>query len=298
METLLEQYKQSLQSSGIRSIDEYLSSIREYFRYLADENLHPLQLSHCFGDEYRSFLCHKEPALNRRTINNKLNRINRFYRYLVKRGQLTLNPFAETQSLQTGRVLPKNIHSVKDIACLLDQFSLRVPRDYLYRVLIEILYGSALRISEACSLKLSDIDFKSKTLCVYEGKTGNTRLVPATDMSLILIQEYLADYRPLCMRADEIDTDCLFPQRGKTTMRLLLNRKLKSECRRLALPVITSHCLRHTAATHMLKSGAGIRQVQAFLGHEKIQSTQVYTRIVTDDLHGLLTLHHPREAGA
>ena len=87
----------------------------------------------------------------------------------------------------------------------------------------------------------------------------------------------------------------VFPQRAATSTRGLLNRKLKSECRRLGLVPISSHSFRHSAATQMLNKGAGIRQLQDLLGHAKISSTQVYTRVSKDQLKSVLQQFHPLE---
>lgn len=296
MKELLSGYKLSLEASGVRTIDEYLSSVTEYLEYITELNLDACLLPEGFGDEYRSHLIHREPPLSRGTINNKLNRVRSFYRHLSKKGMLLSNPFAETKGLSGGISIPKNILTIEQTGQLLDNFGIKRDEDFMYLTLAELLYGSALRISEAAALKLDDIDYESHILNVWDFKNDKPRRAPASEASIRRIKQYCSSTRTAVLIPAELSAGFIFPQRGSTTLRTHLNRRLKTECRRLGMPVITSHSFRHCAATHMLKKGAGIRQVQAMLGHEKISTTQIYTRVITEDLKNLVAEFHPREA--
>jgi integrase/recombinase XerD len=145
-------------------------------------------------------------------------------------------------------------------------------------------------------LKLDDIDYESHILNVWDFKNDKPRRAPASEASIRRIKQYCSSTRTAVLTPAELSAGFIFPQRGRATLRTHLNRRLKSECRRMGMPVITSHSFRHCAATHMLKKGAGIRQVQAMLGHEKISTTQIYTRVITEDLKNLVAEFHPREA--
>ena len=293
---LLEGYKLSLEAKGIKTISEYLRDVSEYLEYTLERELDPCMLPAGFGDEYRSHLIHREPPLSRGTINNKLNRVRSFYKHLSKKGMLLCDPFEDTKGLSGLVSIPKNILSIEQAGLLLDNFAIKKEDDYIYQLLAELLYGSALRISEAAALKLGDLDTEAKALNVWDFKNDKPRTVPSSEVFIKKLKDYCRSSRTNLLTPSELSAGFIFPQRGSTTLRVNLNRKLESECKRLALPVITSHSLRHCAATHMLKKGAGIRQVQAMLGHEKISTTQIYTRVLTDDLKNLVSQFHPREA--
>lgn len=295
MNELLEEYENHLRAKEIRTYEAYLVTINEFLTFVEEDKKEALYLPEGFGDEYRSYLLHREPPLNRKTINNKLNRVKGFYRFLLKRGKVLFDPFEETEGLKGGVNLPKNILGVEDMGTLLENFAVRKEQDWMYLAFCELLYGSALRISEVEGLKMEDVDYPSRTLSIWERKTQKERTVPATETALRRLKYYCDKVRPGLLTSEEFFEGFLFPQRGGTTIRCSLNRRLKAECRRLHLPPLSSHSFRHCAATHMLKAGAGIREVQAFLGHSRIASTQVYTRIVTEDLKALVTGFHPRE---
>jgi site-specific recombinase XerD len=238
----------------------------------------------------------KDKSLSRGTINNKLNRLRVFYRFLNRRHLAVDNPFALVGGLKTGKTVPKNVLSVADMGKLLDNFAVKRPGDVMLKVLVELLYGSALRISEAEALVLSDVDFAGGFIQVTNFKeNGKKWRCPATEASLKTLKVYCGKVRSLLLNTEELKAGRLFPrERGKTTLRCRLNGKLSCECRRLGLKRITSHGFRHSAATHLLRSGAGIREVQALLGHERITSTQHYTRVVKEDLKRVVETCHPR----
>ena len=296
MKEILNSYALSLEARGVKSIDDYLTSVTEYLEYTEELKIDPCLIPEGFGDEYRAHLIHREPPLSRGTINNKLNRVRSFYRHLSRKGMLLSNPFAETAGLTGGVSIPKNILTIEQAGLLLDNFGIKKEEDLMYLTLAELLYGSALRISEAVALKLDNVDYESGMLNVWDFKNNKQRRVPASEASLRRLRTWCDTTRNKVLSNSEFTAGFIFPQRGSTTIRGHLNRKLESECRRLSLPIITSHSLRHCAATHMLRKGAGIRQVQAMLGHEKISTTQIYTRVITDDLKNLLAEYHPREA--
>ena len=133
-------------------------------------------------------------------------------------------------------------------------------------------------------------------ILIHERKTGVSRKVPASEASLRALKEYLEHAREACTTEADRREGFVYPQGSTTTLRCAVNATLRRECRRLGLKQITTHSFRHAAATHLLRSGAGIRQVQAFLGHHSIGSTERYTHVVTEDLKTLMACCHPREA--
>ncbi|MCC6131765.1 MAG: tyrosine-type recombinase/integrase [Acidobacteria bacterium] len=291
---LLDDFRRFLLAAGLRSTPSYLRDVERFITHLAEGGVEALAARSSDADAYRSALLLS--GLSRATVNNVMNHLRRFYRWATRRRLTTTDPFITLRSLPTGRSLPKTILSVPDMGILLDRFALRNERDLMLKSVVELLYGSALRISEVESLRVPDIDFEAELILIHERKTGVSRKVPASQASLRSIRLYLEHARTVCTTEADRGSGFLYPQGGSTTLRCAVNAVLRRECRRLGLKQITTHSFRHAAATHLLRSGAGIRQVQAFLGHHTIGSTERYTHVVSEDLKTLIACWHPREA--
>jgi len=286
---ILKEYERYLTVKGVVTKNQYIATVKEYLEYLKEEEQSFDIVKRSIGISYRAFLVSNEAkTLSRLTINNKLNRLRSLYNFLIKRDYCYCNPFLKLEGLKTGISLPKNILSVADIGKLLGEFSVLNEYDYMARVIIELLYGSGLRISEAVGLKVSDVDFEKGIIYIKDGKdNGRIKKRPATEISLRLLKQYI--------KRKKIEAGYIFPQMKEGSIKCMLNNKLKRECERLELKVITTHSFRHSIATHILRGGAGIREVQEFLGHKRITSTEVYTRVVKEDLKNVIEKHHPRE---
>lgn len=290
---LLAEYAGHLRAAGLRSAATYLATLEAFRLFCAEGGVALLGVRASDIDAYRGTLL--VGGRSRATVNNATNRIKRFYRWAYKRRLVSVDPFFGFKSLSTGRSLPKTILAIPDMGKFLQFFALRSDRDFMLKSVVELLYGSALRISEVETLHVGDIDFDTGVILINERKTGVARKVPASEASLKAVKLYLElSWRNSTDEEDRAE-GFLYPQKGSTTLRCLLNAKLARECRRLGLKRITSHSFRHAAATHLLQSGAGIRAVQAFLGHKDISSTERYTHVVTQDLKAVIEACHPRE---
>jgi integrase/recombinase XerD len=294
---ILSDFRRYLNLKSIRTCTDYIASVKEFFCFLHEKGVSYNKVNAGTADEYRAHLLTKEKPLCRGTINNKLNRVRIFYKFLFLRRLIHANPLKHTSSLHTGETIPKHILSVEEMGRLLSGFGVKKLTDFMLKTLVELLYGSSLRLSEAKALKAEDIDFEAGSIFVTNFKENGKRWkAPATEVSLRVLKDYMKKVRGSLVSEQEIEEGYLFPQsKGKTAIRCMLNAKLARECRRLGLKVITSHSFRHSSATHMLKSGAGIREVQALLGHERITTTERYTRVVKEDLKKAITACHPRE---
>jgi integrase/recombinase XerD len=293
---ILSRFKRYLKLKSIRTSEDYIASVAEFFEFLHDRGIPYVEVNTGTGDQYKAYLLTKEKALSRGTINNKLVRIRSFYEFLTVKRLVHANPFQHIKNLNTGKYIPRHILSIEDMGRLLDHFGIQRLSDIMMKAIIEILYGSSMRISEAAALKVEDIDFEGGFILVTNFKENEKKWkTPATEVSLRVVKHYMNKARDKLLGAAELEAGYLFPQKKETTIRCMLNAKLKRECRRLGLKTITCHSFRHSSATHMLKSGAGIRHVQALLGHERISSTERYTRVVKEDLKKVIKACHPRE---
>ena len=288
-QNILTEYERYLTLKKIKTLGQYISSVKEYLEYLDSIGEKYDTIGQMIGDEYRTYLFTGDKSLSRPTINNKLNRVKSFYRFLLKKGYIGSNPFYRLENLKCCKNLPRNILNVGDMGRLLDDFSILTNDDIMLKSIVELLYGSGLRISEVVTLKLSDIDFDNGYICITESKNNDKRRrVVAGEVSLKTLKHYL--------KGKKINSaDYLYPQKKEGSIKNQLNAKLKRECRRLNLKTVTSHSFRHSIATHILRAGVGIREVQEFLGHKKIASTEIYTRVVVEDLKNIIEKCHPRE---
>jgi integrase/recombinase XerC len=164
------------------------------------------------------------------------------------------------------------------------------------RAVLELLYGSGLRVSELCSLDLDDWETSQDSLRV-SGKGRKERLVPVSRPARDALTAYIATARPVFLekRSSNKDSAALFfNQRGgrlgPRSVRTLLNRYLTDDGR----PPLNPHALRHSFATHMLDGGADLRAVQELLGHESLATTQIYTHVSTERLRAVYEQSHPR----
>lgn len=293
---ILKAFVKHLKLRNITSYDRYYKYVKKFLEYLFCFEIDYETIKPNVIDDYRAYVLTQTKGCARGTVNNRLTRIKSFYRFLIKKQIIHYNPFELYKGLKRGMIIPKNILSVEDIGKLLDNFSIRTDLDLMMYSMCELLYGSSLRISEVSNLKIDDIEFDKGYLYVTNFKNNEERLkFPASEVSLRAVRRFLKYARDKITGEYEKKEGYLYPQQKETAHRCLLNRKLKNECKRLGLKEISSHCFRHSSATHMLRKGAGIREIQALLGHKKISSTEIYTHVVKEDLKNIIKSFHPRE---
>lgn len=217
-----------------------------------------------------------------------------FHRFALLEGLTLVDPSRDVQPPSTSRRLPKALDYVdveKLITCAGDLDSPIGLRD---RALLELLYGTGARISEAVTLDIDDIDLANRTVTVI-GKGDKQRKLPLGDYAARAIDSYLIRGRTV------------FAVKGRGTARVFLNTKgaplsrqsawavLKASAERAELnSKISPHTLRHSFATHLLEGGADVRVVQELLGHASVTTTQIYTLVTADTLKQVYLTSHPR----
>jgi site-specific recombinase XerD len=301
METeLLADFERYLTLRGVRTHMRYVKYVKDFLSYVHELGLDAIRARPETIDEYRALLLTGNKGNARGTINNRLNRIKGFYRFLLKKRIVASSPFdAYYRGLKRGTIIPKNILGVEEVGKLLDNFAVKTDIDLMAKSMIELLYGSALRISEVGALRLGDIDFERCVICITDKKGGgDRRKLPASEASMKTVETYIRHSRAKLTSEEEREGGYLYPQRKDGANKVMLNAKLRKECARLGLKKITTHCFRHSAATHMLRAGAGLREIQAFLGHSRIATTEIYTHVVKEDLKNVVAKFHPREIAA
>jgi integrase/recombinase XerD len=236
------------------------------------------------------------------TMHNYLKVARRFFDYLVRTERRTSNPFLEVRYPRLPDHLSRNVLSEAQMGALLrelgrfDEASLWYERERRYRVhvIAEFLYATGLRIAEACSLIPENLDLEHRLVYVPSGKGGRPRTALLTSYAAEIMARYLKTGRPAIMHHFTRDHERTLFGANKARVAEVVNGELQRVCLALELPVITSHGFRHSLGTHLLRSGADMRHIQAILGHEALQTTQVYTRVDKEDLKKSLDEYHPR----
>ena len=228
--------------------------------------------------------------LNSRSISHHITVINSFYEFLTADKIIESNPCSNISSPKTAKKLP--IYLTEEEIDNLLNINLFTAYDYRNKAMLELLYATGLRITELCSLKITDIDLDNCFIRVF-GKGKKERIVPISDIAIKHLKIYLNTYRGEILK-NQISDYVFISNSLKNISRQGFFKILKKECQRCGITKnVSPHVLRHSFATHLLKHGADLRIIQELLGHEDISTTQIYAHLVNEKLKKDYE-HHPR----
>lgn len=272
------------------TLSSYKQDLETYFRYLEKKNL---SFERTGKEDIRSFMmAQKDKGLSARSISRSLATLRTFHRFLMHEGYLREDPTALLESPKLWRKLPE-VLSVEEVSRLLAIASGRNWIALRDRALLETLYATGLRVTEAASLRMEDLHLDVGFLRCF-GKGGKERIVPLGKEAIYALRRYLERARPKLSRGK--DKNALFLSRlGKRLSRQSLWKMIQKSAREAHIRKrITPHTLRHSFATHMLERGADLRVVQEMLGHSDISTTQLYTHVDRGRLKAIHEKFHPR----
>lgn len=269
-----------------------------------------LALAECRRQQIQDFLLSLYAAgLGARSVARTLVAVRGLYRYLLREGQLSEDPTAAVQAPGFAQPMPRVLSpaeaqrvlaapGARAEAAEAPQHFAVGPRERALRgrdaALLQLLYASGLRVSELAGLRLGDLDLEAGIVrCT--GKGDKQRLVPVHRVAQKALRRYLQRDRAALTRTCPL-TPFLFPNgRGGRLTRQALWKRLRAygAAAQLRQPLYP-HLLRHSFATHLLEGGADLRSLQAMLGHADIQTTQIYTHVVTGRMQEVYRAHHPR----
>ncbi|MGB8958689.1 MAG: site-specific tyrosine recombinase XerD [Candidatus Aminicenantales bacterium] len=230
-------------------------------------------------------------GLSARSLARLISALRSFFRFLVLSGYLKTDATTQLTTPSTWLALPKFL-TVAEAEALLQAPDEKKPRGLRDRAMLEVLYGSGLRVSELATLKTAEINLEDGFL-VCRGKGGKERIVPLGRSSCRAIRRYLDEVRPL---VDPDGREELFlSRRGRPFTRQGVWKLLRQHAAKAGLSAkISPHVLRHSFATHLLERGADLRSVQLMLGHSQITTTQIYTHVSRERLRRVYDKFHPR----
>lgn len=307
---LLARYLEHLEKRGcsVQTRASRRYALTRWFSFLARQRVRTV--NHLRGEHVSAFgawLAHQRARRGHRrgrllaevTREGWMGSIRTFCTWLVRADVVLVNPALGVTWPRAARSLPR-VLTLAEVDQIFAAMTRRDPLELRDRALLEVLYSSGLRASEVLGLNLADVDLAAGEVLIRRAKGGGQRRVPLGEPAVRALETYLARGRdalrwPLSRRRP--DPEALFLTRfGTRAIRVSLAQMVRRRAREAGVAGrVTAHTWRHTAAVHLLKGGADIRQVQEFLGHASAETTTHYTRLTVEDLKSTLARCHPRE---
>lgn len=298
---LIQEYLRHLKTLGKSryTIKNAKYELKKFITFMAQET--PPTLDNLTRDilyEYQQELAFKISSkgklLSLRTQGQMLGVLKAFTRYLKEHDYMILDPGDAIKLPKKPKRLPKVILNTTELKKIMEAADIRTNQGYRNRVILEILYDTAIRRSELAGLKISNMDLTSGFIHV-RGKGDKDRVVPMSERVCRLVENYIVMVRPTFLQ--QKDTGHLVLNRWGQRMDPNAVWAVVKRCVYLSgiKKNVSTHTFRHTCATHMLKNGAPVRHIQEMLGHESLESTQIYTRVTINDLKQIHAKYHPGE---
>jgi len=228
----------------------------------------------------------------------RLAALRMYYAYLVSEEIVSVDPTVHLEGIRVATGVPKPL-TMDETERLLASVTGEEPADVRDRALLEFLYATGARISEACGLNLDDLDLRERVVRLF-GKGSKERIVPIGRIAAESLRAYLEDGAreglvPPAWRSGDDRTAVFLTNTGRRLNRQKAWDVVRSAGRRAGVDgEMSPHVLRHTCATHMLEHGADLRIVQEMLGHATISTTQIYTKVSQERLLAVYRTAHPR----
>ena len=275
-----------------RTISSYGADLREFEDYLKKTDAE-LDFTKVHADHVRGWIASLMDNGKAATyVNRKLSSLRSFYRFLLRRKEVTVNPMVKIVGPKKKKPLPSFVRE-KDMDRLLDELSFDEGfegcRD---RIILELFYATGMRLSELIGLNDADVDFSARLIKVT-GKRNKQRLIPFGDE---LAEDLLIYIKVRNETFPEKETDAFFVcKSGKRVYPIQVYRLVKRNLSKVVtLKKRSPHVLRHTFATAMLNDNAELKAVQELLGHESLATTEVYTHATFEELKKVYEQAHPR----
>jgi integrase/recombinase XerD len=272
------------------SIYSYGYDLNKFAIFLEKEHINFLEVK--TNDIMRFLEGERERKISAKTLAREVVAIRQFYKFLRDEKRLDSNPTEKIETPEVARTIPDYLTQAE-----IDELFQTIKEDNLYELrdkcIFELLYSSGLRISEACNLKIGDVDMENMTITV-EGKGGRQRLVPFGEKSLDILKKYMLESRTEILKK-RICEFVFVSKKGSYINRKSVWRLLNHYIKRTKIKKkVTPHTLRHSFATHLLENHADLKSVQELLGHIDISTTQIYTHMANKTLKEVHKKFHPR----
>ena len=301
MEHLLAQFLEHLRyerNVSSHTLRNYSSDLEQFLAFLtADGKRNAPEISQIDHLTIREWLAslHSEQK-KKASIARKLAALRTFFQFLVREGMLELNPAKLVATPKLEKKLPKHL-SIEDAVRFIESPDPEADLGKRDRAMLELMYATGVRVAELTTLNLADVDFGNQLVRVT-GKRRKQRIVPFGDPAGAAIRSYLEVREKFLFNApvSKRDEEALFLNyQGTRITTRSVGRMVEKYIRLCAgMHNISPHALRHSFATHLLDSGADLRDIQELLGHARLSTTQVYTHVSMEKLIEVYDRAHPK----
>ena len=289
---------------------EIINEINDYINYLSLER----QLSENTVDGYKrdlvdfykftnksyknvskkdiiDYITYLNNKIGAKSINRHIVSIKNYFKFLERNNLINTNPTNDITGLKTPKKMPR-VLSEEDIDKLLD-IDLKDAYSYRNKAMLELMYSSGLRVSELLDLRISNIDFNMNLVRVF-GKGSKERIIPMDDIATKYLFEYINIYRNTLLRNKVTDLVFINSRGGKLSRQGFFKILRQIALEKGINKELSPHTIRHSFATHLLNHGADLRSIQTMLGHENIETTQIYTHVSNNYVKQNYDEAHPR----
>ena len=271
------------------SIMAYEQDLQRLQSYMDGHNIDIVKAKY---EDLQAFVYEQSKSISSvRTQARLIAGIHSFYRFLLYHNYIEQDPSELLETPKKEHRLP-DILTLDEIDSMIAQLDMSKPESHRNRAIIEMLYGSGLRVSELVNLKISDI-YRQEGFMRITGKGNKQRLVPISPVADEWLSYWFQDRNQLDIKPEF--SDIVFLNRyGRQLTRAMIFTIIKTLARQANIhKTISPHTLRHSFATHLLQNGADLRVIQQLLGHEDITTTEIYTHIEIQDLREAILKFHP-----
>ncbi|MBO4577140.1 MAG: tyrosine recombinase XerD [Paludibacteraceae bacterium] len=271
------------------SVEAYEQDLEKLRSFCEEQGI---DMVHATPDDLHRFVMEVLSSItNARSQARILSGIHSYYRFLVYHNYIEQDPSELIEMPKREQHLPE-VLTVEEIDRMIAAIDLSAPEGHRNRAIIEMLYGSGLRVSELTTLRLSRI-YLNEGYMLIEGKGSKQRLVPISPVAIEWFGYWLQDRSLLDVKPDFVDYAFL-NRYGRGLTRAMIFTIVKRLAAEAGIrKTISPHTLRHSFATHLLQNGADLRLIQQMLGHESITTTEIYTHLDIQDLRQAVLKYHP-----
>jgi integrase/recombinase XerC len=301
MRDLIEQFLEHLRyerNVSAHTLRNYSSDLEQFVQFLtAGEKREAPEVSEIDHLTIREWMAALHTAQkSKRSIARKLAALRTFFQFLLREGVLEMNPAKLVSTPRLEKKLPKHL-SIEDAIRFIESPDPETDLGKRDRAMLELMYATGVRVAELTTLNLADVDFRNQLIRVT-GKRRKQRIVPFGDPAGEALRNYLKVRDKFLFNApvSKRDDEALFLNYQGTRITTRSVGRMVDKYIRLCAGMhnISPHALRHSFATHLLDSGADLRDIQELLGHARLSTTQVYTHVSMDKLIDVYDKAHPK----
>ena len=272
------------------TIEAYMRDLDKFLSFLEDEHIDPHSVD--LDTFHRFSAAIIDIGIHPTSLSRILAGVHSFYTFMVLTGELDSDPMELLEFPKKPQHLP-DVLSVAEVDAIESEIDLSLPEGQRNKAIIEVLFSCGLRVSELCTLKLSDL-YLDEGFIRVNGKGSKQRLVPISDKAVKELRLYFIDRNTINIKPGYEDF-VFISKRKKNLSRIMVFHFLKELVEKAGIhKTVSPHTLRHSFATSLLEGGANLRAIQAMLGHESIGTTEIYLHTDTTRLRDEIMEHHPR----